>query len=97
MADRLEIDCPCCRAKLVVDGETGAVLSHEALKADPSESFEDAMQQVKSGEKRRQDAFSKAFERQQNLDDVLSKKFEEAKRKAAEKPGDKPLNPLDFD
>lgn len=97
MSERLEIDCPCCKATLVVDAASGAVISHEAHKKDPAESFEDAMQTVRSGEKRREDAFSKAFQRQQNLDDVLSKKFEEAKRKAADKKGEKPLNPLDFD
>ena len=42
------------------------------------------MQAVRSGVERREDAFSKAFERTKNLDDLLSKKFDEAKRKAAD-------------
>jgi len=55
------------------------------------------MQDVRSGASRREDAFSKAFERTKNLDDLLQKKFDEAKRKAEADPGKKPRNPLDFD
>ena len=71
--------------------------SEERPKADPGASFEQAMTEVKTGAARREDAFSKAFERTRNLDDLLQKKFEEAKRKAANEPGKKPRNPLDFD
>ena len=55
------------------------------------------MSVVRSGAARREDAFSKAFTRTKNLDDILQKKFEEAKRKAADDPAKKPRNPLDFD
>ena len=46
------------------------------------------------GAGRREEVFSKAFDRQQRLDDVLEKKFEEA-RKKAEKDKSKPFNPFD--
>lgn len=97
MKDRVQVDCPCCKTKLVVDVATGAILSEERPKGDPSASFEQAMTDVKSGAARREDAFSKAFDRTKNLDDLLQKKFEEARRKAASDPGGKPKNPLDLD
>lgn len=97
MKDRVQVDCPCCKTKLVVDVATGAILSEERPKTDPSASFEQAMTDVKSGPARREDAFSKAFDRTKNLDDVLQKKFEEARRKAASDPGGKPKNPFDLD
>ncbi len=97
MKDRVQVDCPCCKTKLVVDVATGAILSEERPKIDPSASFEQAMTDVKSAPARREDAFSKAVDRTKNLDDLLQKKFEEARRKAASDPGSKPRNPLDLD
>ena len=97
MSGRVEIDCPCCKTKLVVDAATGAILSEERPKTDPTATFEQAMTDVRSGAARREDAFSKAFDRTKNLDDLLQKKFEEARRKAAADPVAKPKNPLDFD
>ncbi len=97
MAGRVEVDCPCCKTKLVVDAATGTILSEERPKTDLSATFEQAMTDVKSGAARREDAFSKAFDRTKNLDDLLQKKFDEAKRKAAADPGGKPKNPLDLD
>jgi hypothetical protein len=94
---KVEVDCPCCKTKLVVDAATGTVLSEERPKADLGATFEQAMADVRSGSKRREDAFAKAFDRTRNLDDLLQKKFDEAKRKAAEDPTIKPKNPLDFD
>ena len=97
MADRVEITCPCCDTKLVADTETGEILSEVRPKKDLDRSFEDAMSAVKGGASRREDAFSKAFDRTQKLDTLLEKKFEEARKKADEDEDGKPLNPLDFD
>ena len=97
VSGKVEVDCPCCKTKLVVDAATGTVLSEERPKADLGATFEQAMADVRTGSKRREDAFAKAFDRTRNLDDILQKKFDEAKRKAAEDPTVKPKNPLDFD
>ena len=97
MADRHDIVCPCCSTKLTVDADTGEILAEERPKVDSEKSFESAMSQVKGGAKRREDAFSKAFDRTQKLDDLLSKKFEEAKKKAEKEPDEKPHRPFDFD
>ena len=96
MSDRVELTCPCCSTKLVVDAASGEILSEERPRADTDRSFDAAMDQVRSGEQRRSEAFSKAFDRTQRLDDLLSKKFEEAKKKAA-KDKSKPRNPFDLD
>jgi hypothetical protein len=97
MSGKLDVDCPCCGTKLVVDQATGVILSEERPKVDHGATFDQAMHDVRSGAARREDAFSKAFERTKNLDDLLQKKFDEAKRKAASDPSKKPRNPLDFD
>ena len=95
MADPLKVTCPCCKTLLGVDRETGDVLTEERPK-NPT-SFEDALGVVQSGETRRDKAFNDAFERTRRLDDVLEKKFEEARKKAAKDKSEKPFNPMDLD
>lgn len=95
MSDRLEVQCPCCSTKLVVDPATGDVLAEERPKN--IQDFDEALGRVQSGTTRREKKFEEAFDRTRRLDDVLAKKFEEAKKKAAEDKSDKPLNPMDLD
>jgi len=97
MADRHEITCPCCNNKLTVDAATGEILAEERPAVDHAKNFDDAMKSVESGASRRDEAFSKAFDRTQNLDDLLEKKFEEAKKKAAKDKSNKPVNPMDME
>jgi len=96
MADRVELQCPCCNTKLTVDTETGEILAEERPKLDATKTFDDAMNTVSGGSERRSKAFDKAFDKTKHLDDLLEKKFEEA-RKKAKKDDSKPHNPLDFD
>jgi hypothetical protein len=96
MADRVKLTCPCCQTKLVVDAETSEILSEERPKQDMKKTFEDAVEKVEGGAQRREEAFSKAFDKTKKLDDLLSKKFEEAAKKA-KKDKSKPVNPFDFD
>lgn len=97
MTDRLDVTCPCCDARLVVDAATGEILSVERPALDATKTFEDAMSTVNDGARRREQAFAKAFDRTQNLDDLLQKKFDEARKKAAQDPSKKPRNPFDAD
>ena len=97
MPDRVKVLCPCCSTRLVVDVETSEILSEERPKADHRKTFDEAMSKVQSGASRREEAFSKAFDRTRKLDELLEKKFEEAKKKAAEDKSNKPVNPMDMD
>ena len=96
MSDNLQVTCPCCETRLVVDTASGEILSEERPKVDHSKTFDSALDEVRGGAKRRGEAFSKAFEKTKRLDDLLDKKFEEAKKKAA-KDKSKPKNPFDLD
>ena len=80
-----------------MDPHTGDVLAERRPEPKPAVSFEDALGHVRGGEARRQDIFEKAFDRTRRLDDILDKKFEEAKKKAAEDPSKKPTNPFDLE
>lgn len=97
MADRVDVTCPCCDTRLVVDTDSGEVLAEERPQQDADKTFESAMSQVKSGAGRREDAFNKALDRNRRLDDLLEKKFEEARKKAEKDPDKRPFNPLDAD
>ena len=96
MKDKVNVECPCCSTKLVVDVATGEILSEERPKVDHQQTFEKAMSQVQSGSQRREDAFTKAFDRTKNLDGLLDKKFAEAQKKAS-KDKSKPKNPFDME
>lgn len=96
MSGPLRIECPCCKTKLVLDQETGEILSHETPKVDTDATFEKAMADVQGGGQRREDAFAKAFQKTKKLDDLLEQKFEEARKKAADDPTPR-KNPLDWD
>ena len=95
MKDRVQTTCPCCQTRLVVDAESGEVLSEERARAG-GKSFESALKEVRGGAAKREEAFSKAFDRTQNLDSLLEKKFEEARKKSKDDDR-RPTNPLDLD
>jgi len=97
MPDRVKVECPCCSTRLTVDVATGEILAEERPKPDATKTFEDAMTRVSSGAGRRDEAFSKAFDRTRKLDDLLEKKFEEARKKAKKDPSSTPRNPFDLE
>jgi hypothetical protein len=97
MADQVEATCPCCGTRLVVDARSGEILGEERPKPDHGKTFEQALGDVQGGAARREDAFSKAFDKTRRLDDLLSKKFEQARKKAAKEPGGKPRGRFDLD
>ena len=90
MSDTVDVLCPCCGNKMKVDAASGEVLAEERPAPKPVKSFEQAMTDVKSGAKKREEAFSKAADKTRNLQDLLDKKFEEARKKAADDKGPPP-------
>jgi hypothetical protein len=97
MAGKVELSCPCCATRLTVDATTGEILAEERPKLDHDKTFESALSDVRSGSSRRAEMFDKAFDRTRKLDDLLEKKFEEAKKKAEKDPRQKPRGPFDLD
>jgi uncharacterized Zn finger protein (UPF0148 family) len=88
--------CPCCEATLVVDAQTGAIISHQE-KAKPLASFEEMAKELESRKKVRDQVFSQELGSMKDRERLLEEKFREA-MKRAEKDKDTPYrNPLDFD
>lgn len=90
-----DIECPCCKAKISVDAETGAILTFKASRKVHL-SFDEAADVVRTEKERVESKFSKAMEERSRRADLLEKKFRKAAEKAADDP-EKPPNPLDFD
>jgi len=97
-APPVEVTCPCCQAKLTIDAQLAVVLSHEAPpKAAPDVDITDAARILAEEAKRREDKFRESWEAEKKKDEVLTRKFEEALKKAKNQPVEKPLRDFDLE
>jgi hypothetical protein len=96
--ENLNVTCPCCQAKLTVDPVFGAVLSHEApVKAGPNVDLTDAQKILAEQNRQREDKFADSWFQETHKEDILTKKFEEAMKKAKDAPVTKPVRDFDLD
>jgi uncharacterized NAD-dependent epimerase/dehydratase family protein len=94
--EKFSIICPCCEAALVIDAQTGAVLSHEEKKKVHG-SFEDLKGELNKQKELRDQLFSQEMSSIKDRERLLDEKFKEA-MKRAEGEKDVPYkNPLDLD
>jgi len=94
--DKITIICPCCESELLVDGETGSIISHTEKKKAAG-SFEDLAAQMNKQKELREKLFEQEQQAQKDRQRILEEKFQEAFKKA-DKGSDEPFkNPLDLD
>lgn len=95
----VEVECPCCQAKLKIDPETRVVIVHQEPERPPViEDLAAAVAKLKGEGARRDEAFRKSFEAEKSHGKVLEKKFDELLRKAKEDPDKgRPMRDLDYD
>ncbi|MHB8539668.1 MAG: hypothetical protein ACYDCD_01815 [Candidatus Acidiferrales bacterium] len=94
----IEVECPCCQAKLTVDPELAAVLSHvPPPKPPPSVDLDDTARLLKEQAERVEEKFRQSVEAERTKEDVLARKFAEGLKKAKDKPIEKPLRDFDLD
>ncbi len=97
-APPVEVTCPCCQAKLTVDPQLAVVLSHVAPpRAAPNVDISDAARILQDQAQRREDKFRESWEAEKKKEDVLTRKFEEALKKAKDQPIEKPLRDFDLE
>lgn len=94
MPEALDATCPCCGALLKIDPETGTVIWADEKKA-PAKDLDDLVSRVHSQKSRLEDKFQRSMRETRNKKDILEKKFEEARRRAAADPTKRPRNPYD--
>ena len=97
--EAFEVTCPDCGAMLKIDPATRAVISHTpAPRKRAFEDLETAARAVREQDARRDSIFAQSVQAEKNRDDVLSKKFAEAMKKAQESPvTERPLREFDLE
>jgi len=91
------VQCPCCRAKLTIDGELLAVIAHEA--PPPNRTADDlgsAFDKLRRQSAEREERFKREMEAQQQKGKLLDRKFQEGLKRAKDSP-DPPPRPFDYD
>ena len=97
-APPVEVTCPCCQAKLTIDPQLAVVLSHVVPpRAAPDVNISDAARILEEQAQRREEKFRESWEAEKKKEDVLSRKFEEALKKAKDQPVEKPLRDFDLE
>lgn len=97
-APTIEVTCPCCQSKLTVDPQLAAVLAHELRpRVAPDVDIADAARILSEQAQRREDKFRDSWEAERSKEDVLTRKFEEALKKAKDQPVEKPLRNFDLE
>ena len=96
--DTFEVDCPCCHAKLTIDRELGAVLSHVPPPKPPSSvDLDDTARLLREQAEAVEAKFRASVESERTKEDVLARKFAEGLKKAKDAPVEKPLRDFDLD
>jgi uncharacterized Zn finger protein (UPF0148 family) len=83
MSRNLDIVCPCCETRLVIDPDTGAILHEERVVKREHKTLDDAMDHVAAQRREAEQKLQRAIEESRNREEILEKKFEEARRRAA--------------
>jgi len=91
------VECPCCHAKLKVVPGLSEVIAHEPPpRLAPDVNLSDADNILQRQAAVREDKFRQSWEAEKKKEDVLSRKFEEALKKAKEGPAEKPIRDFDL-
>ena len=75
----LSLDCPCCKAQLIIDAKTGGVIKFTPHKEE-APSLEQFMKADKNRSKDLASKFAEAKKQEDGRLDLLNKKFEWAKK-----------------
>ena len=93
---RFTILCPCCEATLVIDAQTGAIISHQE-KAKPLASFDEMKKDLDRQKQLRDQLFSQEMGSVKDRERLLEEKFRDAMKRAEDEKGKPFKNPLDYD
>ena len=95
-ARRFTIICPDCATTLVIDSQTGALISHEE-KTKPLASFEEMVKGLDKQKQVREQIFSQELSSMKDRERLLEEKFQDAMKRAEKDKGKPYRNPMDMD
>lgn len=93
---RFTVICPCCETTLVIDAQTGALISHEE-KAKPVASFDEMRKDLDRQKQTRDQIFTQELGSLKDRERLLQEKFREAMKRADKEKGKPFRNPLDIE
>jgi hypothetical protein len=97
LKSEIEVTCPCCQATLVVDTNLKRVVSHQEAEHGNKPELSEAHRILAEEEARREAIFKQSVDSERTRGDALSRRFEEALRKAQDEPITKPTRDFDLD
>jgi hypothetical protein len=94
----INLNCPCCGARLVIDAERCAVLeSHEAVNTRMGADLKDAQQVLKEESDRIHDRYRQIVEADKARGATMDQKFKDFFEKAKDEPPPRPVRDIDLD
>jgi len=97
-AATVEVTCPHCQARLTIDPQLAAVLSHQPPPRTRSNiDLDDTAGILQEQERQREEKYRQSVEAEKKKADLFDRLFEENLKKAKEQPLEKPVRDLDLD
>ena len=97
LKSELEVICPCCQAVLVVDVNLGRVVTHKEPERGNKPELSEAQRILAAEAARREAMFQQSVESEKTRGDALSRRFEEALKRAHGEPVSRPTRDFDLD
>jgi len=97
LKSEIEITCPCCHSALIVDTNLGRVVSYKEPERGNKPELNDAQRILAEEAARREAVFQQSVDSEKSRGDALSKRFEEALRRARDEPVTRPARDFDLD
>ena len=97
LKSEIEVQCPCCKAMLVIDTNLRRVIGHQEPERGDKPELSEAARILADEAARREALFEQSFHAEKNRDDALARRFEEALKQAKQEPVSKPMRDFDLD
>ena len=97
LKSEIEVTCPCCSSTLIVDLNLGRVVSHQEPERDNKPELSEAQRILAEEAARREAIFQQSVDAEKTRGDALSRRFEEALKRAKQEPITKPTRDFDLD
>ena len=97
LKSEIEVTCPCCHSALIVDTNLGRVVSYKEPERGNKPELNDAQRILAEEAARREAVFQQSVDSEKSRGDALSKRFEEALRRANDEPITRPSRDFDLD
>ena len=97
LSSEFEFQCPCCDTTVVVDVNLRRVVAHQQPEREDMPKLDDAQRILADEANRREALFNSSVAEEKGRGDALSRRFEEALKKAQKEPVERPSRDFDLD